>query len=220
MAGRGAAPIDLLVFARRPRAGRVKRRLARALGHRHAAALYARTLAHTLELAAKVRGVRRCLYAAGAREAAWFAPRLRPRGWRVRVQGRGDLGQRMADALRASTRGDRAALLIGSDLLDVRRVDLEAAVAALAAGRQLVLGAAADGGYWLIGVRPPLPAVFTAMPWGTAGVLAATCAAARELGVVPTVLPVRRDLDRARDLFTPAGARYRRRTRSRSRAAT
>ena len=217
MAGRGVAPIDLIVFARRPRAGRVKRRLARALGHRRAAALYARTLARTLELAAGVDGVRLCLYAAGAREAAWFAARLAPRAWQVRAQGRGDLGQRMAGALRASTRRGRAALLIGSDLLDVRRADVAAAVTALAGGRRLVLGAAADGGCGDRRAATPA-AVFTA-PWSSAGVLAATCTAARALGLGPRCCR-RVTISIARDLFTPAGAGYRRRTRSRSSTAT
>lgn len=65
-------------------------------------------------------------------------------------QGRGDLGQRMARALRRYGRGP--VCIIGSDLPDLTTRDLSIAFAALRRF-DVVLGPATDGGYWLIGMR-------------------------------------------------------------------
>ncbi len=212
-------PVTLIVFARRPRAGRVKRRLARAVGARRAAALYAQTLAATLAAAARVRGVRRVLMPATRRDLAWFRRRYAARGWRLRAQAGGDLGTRMQHALEAEMTHGRAALLLGSDLLDVTSADLAAARDALAAGAPAVLGPAADGGYWLIGLTRRCPRAFLGMPWGTGTVLERTLATLREAGLEPALLPLRHDLDHARDL-PGRGWHQRRRTCSRSRRAT
>jgi uncharacterized protein len=212
--------IDVIVFARRPRAGRVKSRLSRAVGRRHAARLYAYTLAQTVAAVEGVRGVSRILMPAQPRDRAWFAAQLSRHGWRIRPQVDGDLGRRMAAALETSVRRGHAAVLIGSDVMDIAAPDLRRAIAHLAAGWRLVLGPAADGGYWLIGVVGALPPVFTAVPWGTAGVLPATLAAAAAQGYGVVLLAKRHDLDRGRDLFGTGGAFYRRRTRKRSSSAT
>lgn len=212
--------VDVIVFARRPRPGRVKRRLARSVGRRCAARLYAQTLERAVAAVASLRGVTRVLMPANPRDRAWFAAQLSRRGWRVRPQVAGDLGRRMAAALAMSVRRDRAAVLIGSDVMDCAVSDLRDAIAQLAAGRDLVLGPAADGGYWLIGVVGGVPEVFSAVNWSTAGVLPATLAAAARHEYRVALLATRHDLDRSRDLFGEGGASYRRRTRWRSSSAT
>jgi uncharacterized protein len=212
--------VDVIVFARRPRPGRVKRRLARSVGRRHAAWLYAQTLERAVAAVEGVRGVSRILMSADPRDRAWFGAQLSRRGWRVRPQVAGNIGRRMAAALETSVRRDRAALLIGSDVMDCVASDLRHAIAHLAGGYDLVLGPAADGGYWLIGIVGRLPEVFEAVPWSTAGVLAATLAATAQHGSRVALLGARHDLDRAQDRFGQGGAFYRRRTRWRSSSAT
>ena len=66
-------------------------------------------------------------------------------------QGQGDLGDRMARALAAF--GRAPVCIIGSDLPDLRRLDLAQAFKALKRA-DVVLGPAKDGGYWLIGMAP------------------------------------------------------------------
>lgn len=209
--------VDVIVFARRPRAGQVKHRLARSVGRRHAAALYARTLGHTLAVVERLPGVRRILMPAAPRDAAWFRARLARRGWVVRAQAAGDLGRRMDSALQASLRQGRAAVLIGSDVMDLRAADLRCAQRRLAAGTALVLGPAADGGYWLIGLSTAAPELFDGVPWGQSNVFAVTTASAARCGLGVGLLALRHDLDYARDLFGPGAAPYRSRTCSLSR---
>ena len=75
-------------------------------------------------------------------------------------QGSGDLGRRMIRALR--TAGARPAVVVGSDIPELRPRHIALALRAL--GRApVVLGPASDGGYWLIGARHPLQLRETAL---------------------------------------------------------
>ena len=216
-----AARGTLIVFARRPIPGRCKRRLAHAVGPRRAARLYAATLARTLAEVERVAHVRRVLLAVTAADAAWFRVALHGRGWLVGRQAAGDLGCRMERALTGAARHGRYALLIGSDMLDVDAADLAAARDVLRAGRDVVLGPAADGGYWLIGVRRSCPALFVDMPWGGSTVCRKTRARAAAAGFTLGEVAARHDLDRGRDLVRRRPRRHqRRRARSRSSSAT
>lgn len=220
-ATRSAARGTLIVFARRPLPGRCKRRLARAVGPRRAARLYAATLTRTLGEAERLANVRRVLLAVSAADAAWFRVALHGRGWHVARQVEGDLGRRMERALASAARHGRYALLIGSDVLDVDVADLAAAREALLGGHDVVVGPAADGGYWLIGVRGPCPALFVDMPWGRATVCRETRARAAASGLTLAEVALRHDLDRGRDLVRRRPwRRQRRRARSRSSSAT
>ena len=69
----------------------------------------------------------------------------------------------------------------------------------------MVLGAAADGGYYLVGLQKSaaslaLPKLFSNINWGTSEVLAATQNIAEDLGLTTGYLKTLRDLDRPDDL--------------------
>jgi rSAM/selenodomain-associated transferase 1 len=189
--------IVVIVFLRRPRPGRVKSRLSRALGRRAAARLYAMTLARTLGLVADIAPHRVAMPAA-ARDLAWLG-RHTP-GWRRRAQAHGDLGRRMSSALTNASRDGRPALLLGSDLVDFETHDLVHAARLLRDGHDVVFGPAADGGYWLVGARAPQPRLFTDLHWGSRAVFTQSCARARALGLRVAEIACRHDLDRARDV--------------------
>ncbi len=192
--------------------GRCKRRLAAGIGHRPAALVQRRLTDHT---------VASCLALAGLGggslqpEIVLAADPLGPaaaRRWARELgvqrglhQGPGCLGMRMRRQLeRAWREGSRQVVLIGSDLPELEPADLAAAFLALERSR-LVLGPAADGGYWLVGLcrQAPAPlatALFSGMPWGTSRVLEQTVSVARQLGNEPALLAQRCDLDRPADL--------------------
>jgi len=137
---------------------------------------------------------------------------------RLVAQRGADLGARMAHlAAELLADGHRAALLIGSDLPTLPAAHLTEASRALAPGAaDLVLGPAEDGGYYLIGLARPAPALFEGIAWSTAGVLEATRARARGLGLREHLLPpwydvdTPADLDRLRrDLGTPGAGAWR-----------
>ena len=80
------------------------------------------------------------------------------------LQSRGNLGDRMARMLRAAP---GAACVIGADIPGINRKELARAFDAL--GRHdAVFGPAPDGGYWLVGLKPPRrapPSLFDAVRW-------------------------------------------------------
>ncbi|MBI4623361.1 MAG: TIGR04283 family arsenosugar biosynthesis glycosyltransferase, partial [Verrucomicrobia bacterium] len=92
-----------------------------------------------------------------------------------------------------------AVVVIGGDCPQLTAEHLAAAFTALAR-TDAVLGPAADGGYYLIGLRRPLPALFHGIRWGGSEVLAQTLAAAGALPVDVTQLATLRDLDVPEDL--------------------
>ncbi len=165
----------LIVFARAPQLGRVKRRLARDIGEAAALRFYRRSLETALRRLARDRRWRTWLAVtpdSAAREA---------RLWRVAAgahlmpQGGGDLGARMARAMRKLPPGP--AVIIGSDVPGVSASHIARAFALL--GRHdAVFGPAADGGYWLVGLRrrPRIPELFAGVRWSVVHALADTLA--------------------------------------------
>lgn len=139
----------LLIFAKAPRMGVSKTRLAAGIGAAQAWRVKRALDAYTCRVAAGPAWSTFLAVAPRRDEGAAF-----PGSWPERVarigQGQGDLGARMARGLRRFGRGD--VCIIGSDLPDLRRRDLAAAFKALRRC-DVVLGPATDGGYWLIGMR-------------------------------------------------------------------
>lgn len=186
-------------MARWPAPARCKRRLAVALGPVGAASVQQRLLKHTLAVvdqACLQLGLARRLAIAGAGQRAAARAGLGP----VVVQGRGGLGLLMQrQVLRAFRDGYGQVILIGSDLPQLAVADLQQAFAALDRS-PLVLGPAADGGYWLLGLSQPTSRLFAGIDWGTDAVLRQTLAVASGLGLAVALLPQRHDLDRPGDL--------------------
>jgi rSAM/selenodomain-associated transferase 1 len=187
---------QLLIFARVPRLGTVKRRLARGIGARAALRFYQGQLAVLLGKVARDRRWATALSATpdGLR-ARW------PRPVPVLRQGRGDLGQRMARAMRPY----RRVVLVGSDIPYVNAADIAAAFRAL--GRaDSVFGPAEDGGYWLVGFGPRRPAdPFGRVRWSTRHALADTLVNFRNHRVA--LLRRLRDVDTAEDFRALKGTR-------------
>jgi glycosyltransferase A (GT-A) superfamily protein (DUF2064 family) len=105
----------------------------------------------------------------------------------LRPQASGDRGVRLGVAARAAE-PRRPWLAIVGDCPGLVPAMLRDA-AAIAARGDLVIGPTVDGGYYLIGGMPPLPDVFTAMPWGSDRLLPETRARLAHVGAVWRELP-------------------------------
>jgi rSAM/selenodomain-associated transferase 1 len=186
----------VFVFARAPRLGAVKRRLARDIGVRPALDFHRRTLIALLRGLLADRRFRTVL--AVTPDHARFP--LPVRVARV-AQGGGDLGARMHRVAARVPRG--RVVIIGCDIPDARAADVLAAFRAL--GRaDAVFGPAADGGYWLVGLAPRRPAhPFGSVRWSTEHALGDTLANFR--GQKIAVLRTLRDVDTAADLRSLRG---------------
>jgi rSAM/selenodomain-associated transferase 1 len=127
---------------------------------------------------------------------------LAPAGMRCVAQRGGDLGARMANlAADLLAAGHSGVLIVGSDLPTVPVSHLAEAARCLAEdAADLVLGPAEDGGYYLVGLRRPAPALFSDVAWGTAAVFEVTLARARALDLRVHLLPPWHDVDTTEDL--------------------
>lgn len=180
-----------IIFARAPRLGTVKTRLAREVGARAALRFHQSMLTGLLRGLANEHRFRVVLALSPERARLRTPPRI------SRIpQGLGDLGQRMERAFRCFPR-DRV-VLVGCDIPDLGSADLVAAFRAL--GRsQAVFGPAEDGGYWLVGMGPRRPAhPFAGVRWSSSRALADTLVNFRRHP--PARLRTLADVDSAADL--------------------
>jgi uncharacterized protein len=181
----------VVVFARAPRLGAVKRRLAREIGARAALRFHVATLTGLTRALVADRRYRTVLAITPDRARL----RLPVRVTRI-PQGSGHLGVRMHRAFRRFPRCRVA--LIGSDIPDAAPTDVWAAFRALGSA-QAVFGPAADGGYWLVALSSRRPArPFTSVRWSSEHALADTLAnfAGRRIAMLRTL----HDVDTAADL--------------------
>ncbi len=164
----------LVIMAKCPVAGRVKRRLARDIGDVAAIRFYRGALARTvLSLGADPRWR---TYLAITPDTAVTAPCWPSSGNVKRIpQGAGDLGARMQSLFDGLPPGP--VIIVGSDIPAIRSDHIARAFKLLARS-DAVFGRAPDGGYWLVGLKrsPRRLAPFAGIPWSTEEALAATVA--------------------------------------------
>ena len=192
-------PAELLIFARQPRAGRVKTRLARSIGAEGALAAYEAMLECVLARWRSFEPHLRCVLA--VTPDAWAeAARTRWDGLEVLAQGPGDLGQRLTRV--TQQRWDAAGcpmILLGADSPDLPAGIVRDAARSAANG-QAALCPSDDGGYCLLAIPRLLPALFDQIDWGSQRVADQTREAARRAGVTLVELPAFCDVDTLDDL--------------------
>ncbi|HVG45629.1 MAG TPA: TIGR04282 family arsenosugar biosynthesis glycosyltransferase [Longimicrobium sp.] len=195
-----AIPDAILVFVRAPEAGRVKTRLAAEIGEEAALRIYRRLAEHAVA-EARALGTEAALRIhftpaeGGDRVREWLGADAA-----YLPQEDGDLGARMRAAFEAAfAAGHPRTVIIGSDLPDLSAGVLRRALRLLDS-HPAVVGPAADGGYYLLGLRGMVPGVFDGIAWSTDGVLAATLARLAAAGCAPALLEPLRDVDVAADL--------------------
>jgi rSAM/selenodomain-associated transferase 2/rSAM/selenodomain-associated transferase 1 len=194
-------------MTRYPQAGRVKTRLAAEMGDEKAAQLHSDIARHCIRrmhavaLSGDVDLEVRVAGASPSKTRAWLGRRVR-----VREQCGANLGERLASALQiAVDEGAPSAIAVGSDAPEVGGRQIREAIAALESV-DVVLGPAADGGYYLIGVAASaaaraIPALLAGdIPWGTQDVLTSTLTAAESAGISVGLLAELADVDRPEDL--------------------
>ncbi len=186
----------VVVMAKSPVPGRVKTRLCPPCSPEQAAALAAAALADTLAAVDGSACERRVLALDGA-PGPWVPP-----GWKVVPQVDGGLGARLGGAVLAV---DGPVLVVGMDTPQVTPAILDGAWAQLLApGCDAVLGPAADGGYWTIGVRVPRAGLFDDVEMSTAKTGTQQRARLRALGLTVAELERLRDVDTYADALAVA----------------
>ena len=165
----------VMLFARTPLAGRVKRRLAADIGEERALQAHRMLVEHALRQLDPLQRVS-CL------RELWVTSHLElptvrewARAWqaRIREQVGVDLGASMRHALHQHIRMGRSAVLAGADVPGVDAELVQEAFAALQT-HDVVIAPCEDGGYGLVGAGRPVGELFDGVDWGTSRVLEQT----------------------------------------------
>jgi rSAM/selenodomain-associated transferase 1 len=192
---------QLTIFTRYPEPGNTKTRMISTLGKEDAAKLQKDLTEQTLQKVdqlAKTSTIEPVIYFEGGDLASmqnWLGPdRL------YRPQGPGDLGEKLKKSFgEAFSAGAIRVVTIGCDCPGLSREHLGRAFDALYM-KDLVLGPATDGGYYLIGAKYPVDELFEDMPWGTDKVFEKTVSLAQQLCLSIEILEELHDVDRPEDL--------------------
>jgi rSAM/selenodomain-associated transferase 1 len=196
----------LLIFAKSPRMGLAKTRLARGTSRSTARRIARLGFAHTLQAATDPRWQTR-LYAAPDNDLYECFGGLWPVGLQRHSQGRGDLGERLARGLSEAPLGP--VVFIGSDAPDVSKALVWRAFRALSRA-DCVIGPASDGGFWLLGLHRRIRAnhPFDNVRWSSAETLSdveVNLPAGARIARLPELV----DLDEAEDWRAWAASRRR-----------
>jgi uncharacterized protein len=185
--------IPVCIFAKAPRAGAVKTRLAAAIGAETAAHLAAAFLQDTWALVRSRVWARPVIAAAGTMQAELLEHLPGAEIW---DQGEGELDARIERVL---TRASGPAIALGADSPALPAAWLDEAADELAAGRAVV-GPAEDGGFYLLGLPACPPGLLGNVRWSEPSTCADVIAQLTARGLATTTLRTWFDIDRGDDL--------------------
>lgn len=188
----------LILFAKRPRAGKVKTRLSPPLGLQDALGLYRAFLADQVSLLEAFRGTCEVELTLDGPWEPGDGEQPAFEGLRISRQGPGDLGARLLRAFsRSRAAGCELTVVLGADSPTLPFGHVRRALDGLRGGAPGVIAAARDGGYVLLGLREPEPALFHGIAWGGADVFDETCRRAGQHGIDLLRLDPWHDIDDA-----------------------
>lgn len=195
------APSDqptILLFLKAPRHGQVKTRLAQSIGAKRALSTY-RTLVERQWQALPKNAEREVHYTPHNAESEmkqWLGAEVPHH-----PQSDGNLGKRLTDSIESAfDRGAQTVLCIGGDCPQLEALHFQQAAEMLNSNADVVFGPSEDGGYYLIGLKSPLPQLFQNIPWSTRSTLEASLAQAKTLGLNVGLLETLYDIDEASEL--------------------
>lgn len=190
----------VIIVAKQPLAGLSKTRLAAGIGSDNAVMLYRCFLQDTIASAARVPDCR-LAFSFWPPEAAEYFQRLDTSALLLPQHG-DDFGSRLLSAfVQAAAAGYDEMVLIGSDNPSLPLASLMQAFEALQK-TPTVLGPCEDGGYYMIGMREPQPALFlSGISWSTDIVADQTRMAASASGLGMAEMLVWYDIDTTADLI-------------------
>ncbi len=196
-----SAPPTVVLFVRLPVPGETKTRLAAGSSPERAANAARAMAEHIVAqlLAGTDRSWELVVFAAPGGRAlevgAWLFSGDTPSGVRIEPQPEGTLADRLEHA---QSLGGGPVLFVGSDCPEIEARDIDDALEALARF-DAVVGPAADGGFWLLGLRQALPGVFRDVPFSAANTLDVLLGGIRASGFSVLQLGLRRDVDTIED---------------------
>ncbi|MBL6987088.1 MAG: TIGR04282 family arsenosugar biosynthesis glycosyltransferase [Methylobacter sp.] len=189
----------LLIFCKAPIAGQVKTRLQPRLTANQAVSVHRQLTRLTLDRAFQQPLCAVQLYCTPDINHSFFDQCIKDYPLVLSTQRGADLGDRMLNAFSEALAQYRHAILIGCDCPSLTVDDLQQALAALQNGQDAVIAPAEDGGYVLLGLNAPQPALFEDMVWGNENVMKETLLRAQHSLILVHELARQWDVDTVED---------------------
>ncbi|MEO6452798.1 MAG: TIGR04282 family arsenosugar biosynthesis glycosyltransferase [Ginsengibacter sp.] len=185
----------LIIFVKNPERGKVKTRLANTLGDEKALEIYISLLEHTRSIVTLLNVDKFVFYFDTPNyNDVW--PNII---FNKKQQYGNDLGERMMNAFNEIFEtGYERVSIIGSDCIELTGTIILTAFKELESS-DIVIGPAADGGYYFLGMKKLHTALFYNIKWSTANVLEETIAGCDKEHLTYKLLPVLNDIDEAED---------------------
>lgn len=189
-------PTLLIIFYRNPELGKVKTRLAATVGQENALSIYLKLAAYTQSVTIDLLCDKAVFYSHRVEaDDIWNDNR-----YQKVLQNGDDLGERMSNALHwAFQKGYESACIIGTDCMEITTELIEDSFDELAL-QDVVVGAAKDGGYYLIGMHQLHKKIFENKPWSSYLLMGDTLETLEELKLAYELMPVLNDVDTEEDL--------------------
>lgn len=189
----------IIVFQKNPVAGKVKTRLAATMGNVRALEIYEELVGHTHSVLEQLDEADVYIYMSDSDDVYHFNP-----SFQVKLQKGEDLGSRMKQAFEATFQlGYKKVFIIGTDCPGINQKILNQGIQSLSE-KQVVIGPAKDGGYYLLGMNACYPYLFENISWSTSEVLNQTIQCIIDNNLSHCLLKKLRDIDTEEDYVAEA----------------
>ena len=184
----------LIIFTRNPELGKCKTRLASVIGDAAALDIYTFLIEHTVGITKSLKVDKQVHYSQNVHHNDLWNDAT----YSKKKQEGSDLGERMYFAFKQGfDEGYKNIIIIGSDIYDLLQRDIETAFTMLEFNNY-VIGPAADGGYYLLGMKRLNENIFRNKNWGTDTVLQDTILDLEAETIA--MLDIRNDIDIYEDI--------------------
>jgi len=188
----------LIVFQKNAVLGKVKSRLAATIGNEKALGIYESLLLYTYGEIGKMKKIETFIFFSD------FIESDSKSGYQAEykeIQEGEDLGERMSNAFRKLfQKGYKKVVIIGTDCPEIQCTDIEAAFQSLEK-KEVCIGPALDGGYYLLGMKSFNESLFQNIPWSSSEVTAKTQEILINRKISYELLKTLRDIDTEEDLI-------------------
>lgn len=185
----------LIVFVKNPVYGQVKTRLAATIGNKKALQIYQQLIQHTQSITQQL-AVEKIVFYSDKIDAN----DLWQNEYQKQIQTGNDLGERMMNAFNYVFQNNYLkAVIIGTDCAELTSEIIANAFNKLNEN-DVVIGPAADGGYYLIGMKELHQQLFTNIEWSTNKVLQITIERCQQNHLSYFLLEELHDIDEEKDL--------------------
>ncbi len=196
----------LIIFVKNPILGKIKTRLAATMGNEKALKIYQYLLAHTRSITKNLEAEKYVFYSNFIDKTDEWSNEIYHKKKQISEP---DLGLKMAQAFREiMAKNHQKVVIIGSDCIDLSEEILQESYQQLI-DNEVVIGAANDGGYYLIGFdfrklgkasNAVLDTLFIGKKWSHAQVFEEAIAGFRQWELKYAELPKLTDIDEEKDI--------------------